>query len=121
MLGAAHAAANPLTARYGLVHGHAVALTLPVVLRWNLEDPAAAEIYRELGECIGEALPEWLERTIKMARLPDLGGFEIGEDEIGAMAREAAAQWTGQFNPRPMEEKDFASLYRSLLGVKADS
>jgi len=118
MLGAAHAAANPLTARYGLVHGHAVALTLPEVLRRNLGDVGAAEIYRELGECVGEPLPDWLERTIGLARLPDLDGLDIREDEVGAMAREAAAQWTGQFNPRPMEEQDFGSLYRSLLGIK---
>ena len=35
MLGAAHAAANPLTARLGLVHGHAVGLMLPAVVRFN--------------------------------------------------------------------------------------
>jgi alcohol dehydrogenase len=118
MLGAAHAAANPLTARYGLVHGHAVALTLPKVVRWNLEDAAAAAIYRELGECVGERLTEWLAKTIGLAQLPGLDGLDIREDEVGAMAREASAQWTGQFNPRPMKEEDFGSLYRSLLGMK---
>ncbi len=35
MLGAAHAAANPLTARFGLVHGTAVGLMLPHVVRFN--------------------------------------------------------------------------------------
>ncbi|HWS56435.1 MAG TPA: iron-containing alcohol dehydrogenase, partial [Pyrinomonadaceae bacterium] len=35
MLGAAHACANPLTARYGTEHGAAVALLLPAVVRWN--------------------------------------------------------------------------------------
>lgn len=118
MLGAAHAAANPLTARYGLVHGHAVALTLPEVVRWNLEETGAAAIYQKLGECVGEPLSEWLERTVGLARLPDLDGLDIGEDEVAAMAREASAQWTGQFNPRPMKEEDFASLYRALLGMK---
>jgi len=118
MLGAAHAAANPLTARYGLVHGHAVALTLPEVVRWNLEDTGTAAIYQELGECVGEPLPEWLAKTIAIARLPDLDGLDIREDEIAVMAKEAAAQWTGQFNPRPMKEEDLASLYRSLLGMK---
>jgi alcohol dehydrogenase len=118
MLGAAHAAANPVTARYGLVHGHAVALTLPVVVRWNHEQEEAAGVYRELGECIGEPLPEWLERTVAAARLPDLDGLDIGEDEIAVMAKEASAQWTGQFNPRPMEEEDFAFVYRCLVGMK---
>jgi len=35
MLGAAHAAANPLTAHFGIVHGQAVGLMLPHVIRFN--------------------------------------------------------------------------------------
>ena len=35
MLGAAHACANPLTARFGLSHGVALAILLPHVVRWN--------------------------------------------------------------------------------------
>jgi alcohol dehydrogenase len=35
MLGATHACANPLTARYGTLHGIAIALLLPHVVRWN--------------------------------------------------------------------------------------
>src|SRR5215475_10396506 len=48
MLGAAHAAANPLTAHCGIVHGQAVGLMLPAVLRFNAEDPAVRTIYAEL-------------------------------------------------------------------------
>ena len=35
MLGATHACANPLTARYGTTHGDAIAILLPHVVRWN--------------------------------------------------------------------------------------
>ena len=35
MLGAAHACANPLTARHGIAHGLALAMVLPHVVRWN--------------------------------------------------------------------------------------
>ncbi|MCH8966884.1 MAG: iron-containing alcohol dehydrogenase, partial [Planctomycetes bacterium] len=35
MLGAAHACANPLTARCGITHGHAVGMMLPHVIRLN--------------------------------------------------------------------------------------
>ena len=45
MLGAAHATANPLTARHGIIHGHAVALMLPLVMRYNSADPAVNAIY----------------------------------------------------------------------------
>ncbi len=43
MLGAAHACANPLGARYGVAHGVAVALMLPHVVRWNGAAAAPAE------------------------------------------------------------------------------
>src|SRR5437879_9841980 len=59
MLGAAHAAANPLTAHYGVVHGRAVGMMLPHVVRFNAGDPAARAIYRELAAsaklCPGDA------------------------------------------------------------------
>src|SRR5215213_7609752 len=35
MLGATHACAHPLTARYGTAHGAAIAMLLPAVVRWN--------------------------------------------------------------------------------------
>ena len=46
MLGATHACANPLTARYGTIHGHAIAILLPHVVRWNAS--AAEGMYAEL-------------------------------------------------------------------------
>ena len=46
MLGAAHACANPVTARYGTTHGDAIAILLPHVVRWNA--PAAESLYAEL-------------------------------------------------------------------------
>ena len=46
MLGATHACANPLTARYGTTHGEAIAILLPHVVRWNA--PAADSLYSEL-------------------------------------------------------------------------
>ncbi len=37
MLGATHACANPLTAHYGIAHGAAIAVMLPHVVRWNMD------------------------------------------------------------------------------------
>jgi alcohol dehydrogenase len=121
MLGAAHATANPLTARHGLAHGHAVALTLPAVVRWNLGEPAAAAVYRDLGSHLGEPLADWLERIIAAAGLSEAPGLDLDEPEIGRLAELAAAQWTGRFNPRPMERRDLAAIYRSLPGIHVAS
>src|SRR6185295_10786955 len=46
MLGATHACANPLSAHYGTTHGHAIAILLPQVVRWNSR--AAGPRYAEL-------------------------------------------------------------------------
>ena len=48
MLGATHACANPLTARYGTVHGMALAMLLPTVVRWNTN--VVGERYASLFE-----------------------------------------------------------------------
>ena len=49
MLGAAHALANPLTARFGVAHGQAVGMMLPHVIRFNGAE--VGNLYFELLEC----------------------------------------------------------------------
>ena len=48
MLGAAHSAANPLTAHFDVVHGQAVGNMLPAVVRFNGKDPSVERQYEEL-------------------------------------------------------------------------
>ena len=49
MLGAAHSAANPLTAHFGVAHGQAVGMMLPHVVRFNAREPAASRAYAEVA------------------------------------------------------------------------
>src|SRR5687768_10917174 len=53
MLGAAHAAANPLTARYGTIHGAAVGVMLPAVVHFNARDSQIAMLYRDHAAAAG--------------------------------------------------------------------
>lgn len=115
MLGAAHAAANPLTARFGVPHGAAVSLMLPSVLRFNREKSSAAAVYLELSALIHEPLVEWVEQVIALAKLPGLSSYGITGDIIPQLAADAGEQWTGKFNPRPVGEAEFVSLYRDAL------
>ncbi len=130
MLGAAHSAANPLTAHFGITHGHAVGLMLPHVLRFNGAHPAAARAYADLA-CTAEGfkslqpqpgaavdwLAERLESLMDLAGLPRwLSVFEVRERDIARLADEAAQQWTAQFNPRPVSAADFKQLYKAALG-----
>jgi alcohol dehydrogenase len=125
MLGAAHAAANPLTAHFDLTHGHAVALMLPHVVRFNAADTAAREAYAELSRLAGagdgaETLAQTLEHWRATAGLACLAmACPQAEGALDMLAAEAARQWTAQFNPRPLTVDDFAALYRQALAVES--
>lgn len=125
MLGATHACANPLTAHKGTAHGAAIAMLLPTVVRWNA--PAAASRYAELATLSGwgssnglkdpvEALARRLEYLAGAGGLPNtLAAVGINQLELPLLAREAASQWTGQFNPRPFDEAGALEVYRCVL------
>jgi alcohol dehydrogenase len=112
MLGAAHATANPLTARFDLTHGHAVSLMLPHVVRLNSTDPAIAAIYDHLAAVLDFPLLPWLEETIALAKLP---ATHINPESISDLAAAATQQWTGRFNPIPLDYTVFSDLYHSAL------
>ena len=114
MLGAAHASANPLTARFNIPHGHAVTLMLPHVVRLNHSDPSIASIYQELGRTLDRPLINWLEETIAQAELPLPA---IDPASIPTLADDASHQWTGGFNPIPLDAAAFASLYQSAFSL----
>lgn len=126
MLGAAHSAANPLTARFGIVHGQAVGMMLPWIVRHNAGDPEALEGYRALAQAAGLAGPEErshaaLEKLLgRLRQMLRLAGFPeslrecgVERDSVAELAAEAAGQWTAQFNPRPMTPSDFEQVYQA--------
>jgi alcohol dehydrogenase len=121
MLGAAHSAANPLTAHFGIVHGHAVGLMLPHVIRFNAQVPAVAAIYAELARAAGgdsvESLANRLTALLELAGMAKaLSALGVGAGDVPSLAAEAARQWTASFNPRPIAAADFAALYQQALG-----
>src|SRR4026209_2202866 len=78
MLGATHACANPLTARYGTAHGAAIAMLLPSVVRWN-ERFAFDHYFRLLswssvsGQSNGVTATEAL--ALRLEDLAEIGGL----------------------------------------------
>ncbi len=119
MLGATHACANPLTARYGTEHGRAIALLLPTVVRWN--STVAGERYRELLQVsgsdasmgkAGELLASRLEFLATVAGLKSrLETAGVARADLPLLAEEASKQWTGQFNPRPFDARSALEVY----------
>ena len=119
MLGATHACANPLTAKYGTTHGVAIALMLPHVVRWNGE--VVGDRYAQLlhasgdeGETdAGDRLAARLDRLARAGGLPrTLSEAGIQRDDLPDLARDAATQWTGTFNPRPFDAHAAVELYQ---------
>jgi alcohol dehydrogenase len=129
MLGAAHAAANPLTAHFGIVHGHAVGLMLPYVVRFNAEDSQARMMYAQLAlaanmtgiseptALAAAELATRLEELLRLAGLPRaLAQCGVTKDSIPLLAAEATRQWTAGFNPRPVTREDFVHLFEAAFG-----
>jgi len=130
MLGAAHALANPLTAKCGVPHGEAVGMMLPHVVRFNgthhdgwygelLEFASGTNGHRPAtGNIDGNAdqLATWVATQTQRAglagRLADCG---IREQQLAELAEGAAQQWTGQFNPRQVDVATLLELYRQAL------
>jgi alcohol dehydrogenase len=104
MLGAAHACANPLTARYGTTHGVAIAALLTHVVRWNQSDR-----YSELSPELASRVRALAEAGGLPTRLAAVG---VPQADLEALAEEAAKQWTGRFNPRPLDAAAALEIYR---------
>ena len=123
MLGAAHACANPLTARYAMVHGLALAILLPRVVRWNAAT-ANGQYANLLGsprrrardEDAAESVARRLEDLAVAAELAgSLRDHGVDEAALPELAAQAAQQWTGTFNPRPFDAAGALEIYRAAF------
>ncbi len=126
MLGAAHATANPLTARHNIVHGQAVGLMLPAVIRFNGTQHATwyAELLREIDPAgtdsisideapdrLAEMVQDWVQSAGMATSLDELS---IPSSDIGMFVDDALQQWTGTFNPIALDEDSTRALYREV-------
>ena len=132
MLGAAHALANPITARFGIAHGQAVGLMLPHVVRFNGQDSKCQQAYAELlshssegrlklarattevnaADAIADMVTQFVLADGMKVRLSELS---ITEEHFVDMAADAAKQWTGTFNPIPVDQASLLQLYRNAM------
>ncbi len=125
MLGAAHALANPLTAAHRIIHGQAVGVMLPHVVRYNAD--VVGDSYEQLIGIAAESNPElpeadqaaeqlamlvdqWLMQAGLARKLRDLN---IAANELETLAAAASTQWTGSFNPKPVDEKSLLEIYQA--------
>lgn len=116
MLGAAHACANPLTARFGITHGIAVGVMLPSVIRFNTSHkPGAYALLEDDGEVLATRIEAFLragDLPLSAAALPVRDAIR---EALPDLARHAASQWTAGFNPVPVDERACEAMYRMSL------
>jgi alcohol dehydrogenase len=126
MLGATHALANPLTSGYGIIHGQAIGIMLPHVIRFNaVEFP---HWYRDLLEATSGAngfpdpssgadgLADFVTSLVVKSGLPArLSECDIPQEKLPELAAAAAQQWTANFNPREVGQAELLELYRQAF------
>jgi alcohol dehydrogenase len=126
MLGAAHALSNPITATYGIAHGQAVGITLPAVVRFNGQqhDDWYCELLTRTEGIDGmpsvsggaEGLADFLTQLVELAGLKtNLAACGVERSRLPEMAAAAAEQWTGTFNPRPVDADSLLTMYESVF------
>ncbi len=128
MLGATHALANPLSAHYDMTHGIAIGIMLPHVIRYNAE--VVGRLYGDLAvdagltethdEDAAELLADFVTSLVAAAGSPTcLSECGVDPAMFRQMAEEAAAQWTGNFNPRLVDGESLKELYACAVSNDA--
>jgi maleylacetate reductase len=114
-MAAAHGIAQVLGGRYGLPHGTMNALALPPVLRFNLEDPVAAEAIGRFADAMGAedaaGRVEELAALFGAGRLRDHG---VPEEDLPEVAELSAERPATQANPRTVSGEDALQILRSI-------
>ena len=111
------------------MHGVAVGLMMPHVIRWNSN--SVGSLYQDLVSTAGwadpttspetaaEQLASGFTKFLQIADMPVSISQAINEPAnekiLDSLAAEAVQQWTGTFNPRKMESSAFVELYRNAL------
>ena len=125
-LGIVHSMAHQLGAVYDTPHGIANAILLPTVMRFNGEDPATAQRFREILMNIGRPDAEhlndqdvintfvWmiseLSKSVGITQtVKDVGGKE---EDFGLLADKAMQDPCKPGNPREVSREDFIELFR---------
>ena len=125
-LGIVHSMAHQLGAVYDTPHGMANAILLPTVMRFNGEDPATAQRFREILMNIGRPDAEhlndqdvintfvWmiseLSKSVGITQtVKDVGGKE---EDFGLLADKAMQDPCKPGNPREVSREDFIELFR---------
>ncbi|MBU1569767.1 MAG: iron-containing alcohol dehydrogenase, partial [Proteobacteria bacterium] len=128
MTGAVHATAHALGAHYGIPHGLANGIMLPVVMEFNVEE--AADRYMMVADAMGinvdgmepieaarvavQGVKDLKKEIGLTERLKDLG-VPDDREKLMPTVELAGADSQISYNPRYAEEEDILNLYLKAL------
>lgn len=128
-LGIVHSMAHQLGAVYDTPHGIANAMLLPTVMRFNGEDSATAQRFREILVNIGR--PDaahlndqdvintfvWMisELSKSVGITQTIKDYGVKEEDLEMLAEKAMNDPCKPGNPREVSKKDFIDLYRKAM------
>ena len=128
-LGIVHSMAHQLGAVYDTPHGIANAMLLPTVMRFNGEDPATAQRFREILINIGR--PDaanlndqdvintfvWMisELSKAVGITQTIKDYGAKEEDFEMLAEKAMKDPCKPGNPREVTKEDFIELYRKAM------
>lgn len=122
-LGAAHSLAHPLSTEYGMHHGHANAVVLPAVMRFNLRE-AAPHYARVAGlfgintyattedEAAKEAVTQVEALNQRLGLATRLRDCKVPESGLEKLSEKAFADACHKTNIRPCTQGDLLAMYR---------
>ena len=128
-LGIVHSMAHQLGAVYDTPHGIANAMLLPTVMRFNGEDPATAQRFREILVNIGRPDAEhlndqdvintfvWMisELSKAVGITSTIKDYGAKEEDFEMLAEKAMNDPCKPGNPREVSKEDFIELYRRAM------
>ncbi len=128
-LGIVHSMAHQLGAVYDTPHGIANAMLLPTVMRFNGEDPATAQRFREILMNIGRPDAEhlndqdvintfvWMisELSKAVGITTTIKDYGAKEEDFEMLAEKAMNDPCKPGNPREVTKEDFIELYRRAM------
>lgn len=111
-LGATHSLAHPLSTEFGMHHGTANAVLLPVVLEFNRE--VSGERMKDLEKVFGSDPTERVRELNRICGItPRLRDYGIPESALEMLAGKAIEDGCHLLNPRPCTQADLLALYRA--------
>lgn len=112
-----HSVSYPITEKFGVPHGTAVALTLGDFMDYNKEAiPDYAALLAAFQCESAAAVKAWIAAMLRRGGFADrLSGFGIGESDIPYITAHAFTRGRADNNPVPVTEDAVASILKKLL------